>query len=52
MIKINRIDFSALVRTIQEINSEFAAQASRAVNVSLSLRNWCIGAYIHEYELN
>ena len=52
MTKINSIDFDALVKTIQEINGEFAAQASRAVNVSLTLRNWCIGAYIHGYELN
>ena len=52
MKKINSIDFDAFVKTIQEINGEFAAQASRAVNVSLTLRNWCIGAYIHGYELN
>ena len=52
MKKINSIDFGVLVKTIQEINGECIAQASRAVNVSLTLRNWCIGAYIHEYELN
>jgi DUF1016 N-terminal domain len=28
-----------------------AAQAGRAVNVSLTLRNWLIGCYIAEYEL-
>ena len=38
MKKINSIDFDAFVKTIQEINGEFAAQASRAVNVSLTLR--------------
>jgi type I restriction enzyme, R subunit len=27
------------------------AQAGRAINVSLTLRNWLIGAYISEYEL-
>jgi DUF1016 N-terminal domain len=33
------------------VHSEPAAQASRAVNVSLTLRNWLIGSYIAEYEL-
>ncbi|MBW2094134.1 MAG: hypothetical protein JRI80_04530 [Deltaproteobacteria bacterium] len=28
-----------------------AAQAGRAVNVSLTVRNWLIGAYIAEFEL-
>jgi hypothetical protein len=27
-------------------------QASSAVNISLTLRNWLIGCYIAEYELN
>ncbi|MFH2046575.1 MAG: PDDEXK nuclease domain-containing protein [Pseudomonadota bacterium] len=44
-------DFQHLVDTIQKISAEFARQANRAVNVSLTLRNWCIGGYIHEYEL-
>ena len=29
-----------------------AAQAGRAVNTSLTLRNWVIGCYIREYEQN
>jgi predicted nuclease of restriction endonuclease-like (RecB) superfamily len=29
-----------------------SAQAGRAVNISLTLRNWLIGCYIQEYELN
>ena len=28
-----------------------AAQAGRAVNICLTLRNWLIGAYIAEFEL-
>jgi len=43
--------FDGLVRSIQQIHDELAAQASRAVNVSLTLRNWLIGRYIVEYEL-
>lgn len=43
-------DFAALVATIAEIHHSLAEQAARAVNVSLTLRNWLIGAYIREYE--
>ncbi|MFP4642689.1 MAG: YhcG family protein [Dehalococcoidia bacterium] len=45
-------DFSALVAAIRQVDENLAAQASRAVNVSLTLRNWLIGAYIAEYELS
>lgn len=44
--------FEGLVRAIQGIDVELAAQARRAVNVSLTLRNRLIGYYITEYELN
>ena len=47
-----KMNFSKLVEQIQLINCECTNQASRAVNLSLTLRNWCIGGYIHEYELN
>jgi hypothetical protein len=40
-----------LVEVIQEIHKELVQQASCAVNVSLTLRNWMIGGYIHKYEL-
>jgi len=46
------MDFSTLVSSIREAHEHCAAQASRAVNISLTLRNWLIGAYIHHYELN
>jgi len=45
-------NFSALVAAIHRVNENMAAQAGRAVNVSLTLRNWMIGAYIDKYELN
>ena len=45
------MDFDALVSTIQEVHRHLAAQAGKAVNISLTLRNWAIGAYIAEYEL-
>lgn len=49
-LKINTLDFQQLVGTIHNIHDELTAQASRAVNISLTLRNWLIGLYIREYE--
>ncbi|WPL18261.1 hypothetical protein Thiowin_03325 [Thiorhodovibrio winogradskyi] len=48
----DRMDFKRLVDAIRQVHDDLAAQASRAVNVSLTLRNWLIGCYIAEYELN
>ena len=47
----NEWDFEKLVVSIRQAHEELAAQAGRAVNVSLTLRNWLIGCYISEYEL-
>ncbi|MEI7789128.1 MAG: DUF1016 N-terminal domain-containing protein [Chlorobiaceae bacterium] len=47
-----QLDFNQLVAAIRYADTELSAQASRAVNVSLTLRNWLIGYYIAEYELN
>jgi predicted nuclease of restriction endonuclease-like (RecB) superfamily len=41
----------ALVDSISQTDRVLAAQAIKAVNVSLTLRNWFIGYYIAEYEL-
>lgn len=46
------LDFEKLVGAIHQVHAELATQASRAVNVSLTLRNWMIGCYIAEYEQN
>ena len=46
----NALDFGALVIAIRKAHEQIAAQASRAVNISLTLRNWVIGCYIREYE--
>ena len=40
-----------LVASIARTHALFAAQASKAINVSLTLRNWLIGHHIAEYEL-
>lgn len=42
--------FVHLVTSIRDIDAKLALQASRAVNVSLTLRNWLIGFYIRIYE--
>lgn len=44
------LSFDILVNAIGEAHAELAEQASRAVNMSLTLRNWLIGFYIAEYE--
>lgn len=50
--KLARLNFATLVATIRQTHKYMAAQASRAVNISLTLRNWLIGCYIREYEQN
>ena len=45
-----KLDFTALVDAIQKVHEQCAAHAGRAVDVSLTLRNWAIGCYIREYE--
>ena len=45
------LTFEELVSSIQAADSHFGAQAVRAVNLGLTLRNWCIGLYIAEFEL-
>ena len=44
------LSFETLVTTIGNAHARLAAQASRAVNSRLTLRNWLIGLYITEYE--
>lgn len=42
--------FPLLIRQIQRTHVELSAQANKAINVSLTLRNWLIGWHIVEYE--
>ncbi len=44
------LSFERLVALIGQAHAELAEQASRAVNASLTLRNWLIGFHIAEYE--
>lgn len=45
-------EISLLISIIGETQSFFKNQAQRQVNLALTLRNWLIGFYISEYELN
>ncbi len=45
-----KLDFTGLVDAVRQVCERSAAVASRAVNVSLTLRNWLVGFYIVEYE--
>ncbi|QDV63389.1 PDDEXK nuclease domain-containing protein [Crateriforma conspicua] len=42
--------FTELLGTIQFVDQRLASHASRAVNTSLTVRNWLIGFYIVEFE--
>ena len=48
----NAATFTRLVESIQAAHRELAARVGKAINISLTLRNWLIGCYISEYELN
>lgn len=42
--------FQDLIATLSQLHRELQDQAIRAVNTSLTLRNWCFGFYIVEFE--
>ncbi|WP_245920367.1 hypothetical protein ACKUB1_09020 [Methanospirillum stamsii] len=39
-----------LLGSIRHIHEELTDQATWAINISLTLRNWVMGYYIEEYE--
>lgn len=45
-----QLNFAGLVEAIRQVHEHCASQAGKAINVSLTLRNWVIGYYILEYE--
>ena len=49
--KTKTLDFRRLVAAIRDVDEHLVAQAGKAINISLTLRNWMIGFYIAEYEL-
>ncbi len=48
---MKKLTFETLVESIRQVHEQLSAQAWRAVNISLTLRNWIIGLYIVEFEL-
>lgn len=44
------MNFKSLVKLINEAHSTLQQQASKAVNLGLTLRNWLIGCHIVEFE--
>ena len=51
MIKM-ALNFESLVAEIQQTHQHFQQQAVKAVNISLTIRNYLIGFYIVEFEQN
>jgi len=45
------LSFKNVVESVSRLHTDVLRQTTKAVNVGLTLRNWLIGAYIHEYEL-
>lgn len=50
-MSFEQMDFAGLIAAIRHAHTALFTQASKAVNISLTLRNWFIGHYIAEYEL-
>ena len=44
--------FKALIHSIEQTHNILQTEASRAINISLTIRNWLIGYYIVEFEQN
>jgi len=44
------VEFQTLVESIRSVDERLKIRAARAVNASLTLRNWLIGFYIQECE--
>jgi predicted nuclease of restriction endonuclease-like (RecB) superfamily len=49
-MKSTALDFDHLIEALAQAHGALRAQAAKAVNVSLTLRNWLFGYYIREYE--
>lgn len=50
MTKTGMFNFDDLVTVIRQVHEHLLAHAGKAVNMSLTLRNWAIGCYVREYE--
>ena len=50
-MKTKHLTFHRLVESICSVNEKLLVQATKAVNTSLTLRNWLIGMHVVEFEL-
>jgi|GEM_PF-4530679 len=50
-MKKTDLDFRSLVNTLVNIHNQTKLSAAKAINISLTVRNWMIGYYIREYEM-
>ena len=46
-----KLTFAGLVDSIKDVDLQLTRQAGKAINISLTLRNWLIGFHIAEFEL-
>jgi hypothetical protein len=44
------MNLEQLIQSICQVHQEMAGQATRAVNLTITLRNWLVGWHIQEYE--
>lgn len=51
-VKSEKLSFANLVAVIEQTHAHFQQQAVKAVNITLTIRNWLVGYYIVEFELN
>lgn len=49
---MTNLSFNLLIESINQVHSSFQSQSVKAVNMGLTMRNWCIGFYIVEFEQN
>jgi len=49
---MKQMTFKRLVESICDVHAKLSAQAARAVNMNLTLRNWLIGMCIAEFKLH
>ena len=50
--KNDEINYDSLVKAISQTHEQTQLQATQAVNLALTLRNWLVGYYIFEYQQN
>jgi len=48
----DEINYGSLVEAISQAHEQTQRQATQAVNIALTLRNWLVGYHIFEYQQN